>query len=116
MKNNDLAIRIVDLREKKNITQTELAKKMDLDKSSMSKIENGTRKVSSDEVAKLANIFNVSTDYLLGRKELSKADQVHNATVDEALGTIMSFEGQPVTEHDKKVMKDLLESYLRNKE
>jgi transcriptional regulator with XRE-family HTH domain len=114
LKNNDLAIRIVDLREKKNITQTELAKKMDLDKSSMSKIENGTRKVSSDEVAKLANIFNVTTDYLLGRK--SKADKVHNMTVDEALGTIMSFEGQPVTEHDKKVMKDLLESYLRNKE
>lgn len=114
MKDKDLPIRIVDLREKKNMTQIELAKKLGVDKSTMSKIENGTRKVSSQELDILANTLGVSADYLLGRE--SKADQVHNMSVDEALGTIMSFDGKPVTDHDKKVMKDLLESYLRNKE
>ena len=113
MKDNDLPTRIIDLREKRNMSHVELAKKLGIDKSVMSKIENGTRKVSSHELDELANILNTSADYLLGRQ--SKAEQVHNMSVDEALGTIMSFDGKEVTEHDKRVMKDLLESYLKNK-
>lgn len=107
--------RLTNLRESRGCSKTYVAKAIGL--SSMQTYANyeyGRREPDFETVDKLANLFNVSTDYLLGRK--SKADQVHNATVDEALGTIMSFEGQPVTEHDKKVMKDLLESYLRNKE
>lgn len=58
--------RIIDLREKKDWSQTRLAKEMGISKSTMSKIENGTRKVSSEELIKLARIFEVTTDYLLG--------------------------------------------------
>lgn len=72
MEQNNLAVRIVDLREKVGMTQTELANKMGLDKSTMSKVENGTRKVSSDELRKLSNIFDVSADYLLGKKDVDK--------------------------------------------
>ena len=35
----------------------------------MNKIENGTRKVSRDKLQKLAEVFNVTTDYLLGRNQ-----------------------------------------------
>lgn len=62
-----LAARIVDLREKVNMSQSELAKRLGIDKSSMNKIEKSTRKVSSEELDKIASIFDVSTDYLLGR-------------------------------------------------
>lgn len=68
MEQNNLAVRIVDLREKSGMAQTELAKKMGFDKSTMSKVENGSRKVSSEELKKLSNIFGVSADYLLGNK------------------------------------------------
>lgn len=112
MKSNDLSIRIIDLREKQNITQTELAKQMDLDKSSMSKIENGTRKVSSDELSKLASIFNVSTDYLLGRKEPSN----YPVDLDDAIDNAMSFDGRPVAEHDRQMMKQLWKAYMDNKD
>lgn len=67
MANKNLAARIIDLRESVNMTQTELAKMLKIDKSAMSKIENGTRKVSSDELKQIADIFKVSTDYLVGR-------------------------------------------------
>lgn len=66
-----------------------------------------------DKLEKVADYFGVSVDYLLGRE--SKADMIHNAPIDEALGTIMSYDGKPVSEHDKVVMKDLLEAYLRSR-
>lgn len=70
---SSLSLRIVDLREKNGMTQTELADKMGLDKSSMSKIENGSRKVSSDELKKLSRIFSVSADYLLNGVDSKKS-------------------------------------------
>ncbi|WP_436696869.1 helix-turn-helix domain-containing protein [Lactiplantibacillus pentosus] len=64
-----LANRISNLRKNHNMKQSDLARQLQLDNSSMSKIENGTRKVSSDEILRIANIFEVSTDYLLGNNE-----------------------------------------------
>lgn len=116
MNDDILRKNIINLREKRGWSQAELARRINMNNTALNKVEKGTRKLSSSELTELASVFEVSTDYLLGRNYQSKADQVHDATLDEALGTIMSFEGQPVTEHDKKVMKDLLESYLRNKE
>lgn len=107
--------RLTNLRESRGWSKTYVAKAIGL--SSMQTYANyeyGRREPDFNTVNKLASLFDVSADYLLGRK--SPADRVHNMTVDEALGTIMSFDGKPVTTHDKKVMKDLLESYLRNKE
>ena len=114
VKDMSIGNRIADLRTNNHMSQFQLAKVLGIGTSTLGMYETNKRKPSPKVLNKIADHFDVSTDYLLGRK--SKADQVHNATVDEALGTIMSFEGQPVTEHDKKVMKDLLESYLRNKE
>ncbi|HJA22435.1 MAG TPA: helix-turn-helix domain-containing protein [Candidatus Limosilactobacillus intestinipullorum] len=113
MEQSNLAVRIVDLREKQEMTQTELAKKMGLDKSSMSKIENGTRKVSSDELRKLSDIFDVSADYLLGT--VSKKSN-NDLSLDEAVDSVMSFDGRPVTDHDRQMMKSLWKSYLENKD
>ena len=61
--------KIIDLRESKDWSQAELARRLDVNKSVMNRIESGERKVSSDELKKLSDIFDVSTDYLLGRTE-----------------------------------------------
>ena len=105
---------IRDLRKQHRLSQTELAKAVHVSQATVTAWETGKAEPSSSALNTLASYFNVSADYLLGRK--SPADRVHNMTVDEALGTIMSFDGKPVTDHDKKVMKGLLESYLRNKQ
>lgn len=112
---SEFSNRLTDLREEKGWSKTYVAKSIGLKSmQTYANWEYGRTEPDFEMATKLAELFNVTTDYLLGRE--SKADKVHNMSVDEALGTIMSFEGQPVTEHDKKVMKDLLESYLRNKE
>lgn len=104
MEQNNLPIRIVDLREKAGMTQTELAKKMDFDKSTMSKVENGTRKVSSDELRKLSKIFDVSADYLLGNENKSSEKTADLADKD----TVFTYEGRQIPPEDLEYMKRLL--------
>lgn len=58
--------RIVNLREKKDWSQTKLAQKMGISKSTMSKIENGSRKLTAEELIKLSKVFDVTSDYILG--------------------------------------------------
>lgn len=101
--NQDLPTRIIDLREKMNMSQTELAKRLGLDKSSMSKIEKGTRKVSSAELDEIADVFGVSADYLLGRdtKEAKKADLADDET-------IFTYEGKRIPPEDLEYMKRIL--------
>lgn len=111
----ELASRIIDLRERNNMTQVELAKKINLSKSKMSKIESGDRRVTSDELAAFAEVFGVSTDYLLGRPSNNNNNHPQAMTVKEALGTIMSYDGKEVTDHDRKVMEEMMAAYLRNR-
>lgn len=59
--------RIVDLRKAQSMSQKELAEKIGLSPSQLSRIENGlATTVTSDTLVALAQAFRVSTDYLLG--------------------------------------------------
>lgn len=59
--------RLKKLREKNNMTRDELAKVLRLTYSAVSKYETGIRKPDQDILIELADLFNVTTDYLLGR-------------------------------------------------
>lgn len=61
-----LGDRIKAIREKRDWTQTLLAKKMGISKSVMSRIEAGTRPLEDSLLVKLVEILEVSSDYLLG--------------------------------------------------
>lgn len=61
-----VADRIKKLREQKNMTQTVLAKKLGITRSSVNAWEMGISVPSTQYIVELANIFDVSTDYLLG--------------------------------------------------
>lgn len=58
--------RLKTLRLKKNLTQQQLAELLGVTKSVISAYENGTRYPAYDVLVKIARIFKVSTDYLLG--------------------------------------------------
>ena len=63
-----IAERIKKLREQHNKTQSELAKQLGITRSSVNAWEMGISVPSTQYVVELANIFKVSTDYLLGVK------------------------------------------------
>lgn len=58
--------RLKTLRIKKKLTQQQLADLLGLTKSVISACENGLRYPAYDVLIKIARIFKVSTDYLLG--------------------------------------------------
>lgn len=59
--------RITDLRTMSGLSQKELADRIDVPTSTLCRIEQGKiLNVNNDVLIKLANFFNVSTDYLLG--------------------------------------------------
>lgn len=61
--------RIVNLRENKNWSQRELAKRVDLNASVMNRIESGERPIKDFELDKIASVLDTTTDYLLGRTD-----------------------------------------------
>lgn len=59
--------RLKYLREESGKTQSEVAKFLNMSTQAYSFIENGDRRLSASVLEKLANYYNVSTDYVLGR-------------------------------------------------
>ena len=63
-----VADKIKALREQNGFTQSDLAKKLGITRSSVNAWEMGISVPSTQYVVELANIFKVSTDFLLGVK------------------------------------------------
>ena len=71
-KNLLVGIRIKKLRESFNYTQEDLAKKLGLPRPSVSQIESGQRQITSSELTKLSQLFEISIDELLNPYETEK--------------------------------------------
>ena len=68
----DTRLRIHDLiKHTEGMTQTKLAKELGISESTLSRFLSGqTTKMGNDRIIKIANIFNVSTDFLLGETNI----------------------------------------------
>lgn len=59
--------RICELRLKSKMTQTDLARISKIERTNLARIEKGQRALTLENAWKLADIFEVSIDYLVGR-------------------------------------------------
>ena len=75
---------IVELRKKNNMTQTELADKMNVSFQAVSNWERGNSMPDISKLPELANIFGVSVDELIGEKS-KLIDSVMNNQINEYL-------------------------------
>lgn len=64
--------RLTEIRKKHRMTQTEIAKKLAIPRSTYSNYELGNREPDFHTTEKLAQMFDVSIDYLLGRTKDSE--------------------------------------------
>lgn len=62
----DFGLRLRELRKKKKLTQQQVARRLNLTKASISGYENNTITPPNDMLVRLALMYGVSTDYLLG--------------------------------------------------
>lgn len=69
-----IADRIKQLRDQNNMTQAELARKLHITRSAVNSWEMGISVPSTALLMDLANLFHVSTDFLLGMQKNSTID------------------------------------------
>lgn len=67
-----IAQRLIELRHKKGITQQDVATNINISRTTYAHYEISRREPDNETLAKIANFFGVSTDYLLGLTDLPK--------------------------------------------
>ena len=68
-------MRLKELRKKKGISQLRLATELNTTQNTISRYETGEREPGIDELIKIADFFNVSVDFLIGRTENPKINR-----------------------------------------
>lgn len=69
---------MAELRQDAGMTQQDLALELFVSKSSISNFETGQRRAHTEIICRAANVFHVSTDYLLGLTEISQPFSIVN--------------------------------------
>ena len=62
-------MRLKDLREDNDLTQKTISEYLHIKQNTYSQYENGQRQIPLDILIKLADYYNVSLDYLVGRTD-----------------------------------------------
>lgn len=86
--------RIKKLREEFQMTQQELAEKLNGAKSTVAMYENETRKPSMEVLIKLSEIFNCSIDYLLGKSDIKNPNLKDKLFLIPIIGKVAA--GKPI--------------------
>lgn len=109
--------RLKYLREEKNMLQEDLAKVLDVSQKTISNYETGERDMSTEALTKLAEYFNVSIDYLLGKSDIRNPENIEIDTDKLYIGlsakdyeNITDKQKEQITELAKLILKDNLKN------
>ena len=96
------------LRIDNNLTQDELAKKINSSRSNIANYENGKNKPSVEVLEKIAELFSVSTDYLLGKSDIRNLEQIKTEDIDLAFAS--GIKG--LNKENQQIAKNIIEGLL----
>lgn len=106
---------VKDLCEKQGISLNTLEDKLKLGKNSLYGLKRN--QPSAERLQQIADYFNVSTDYLLGRTDNpaiagggSEPDDI-----DKIIDRAMFFDGKPLTEDDRRALRGIISGYMNSK-
>ncbi|WP_029277537.1 helix-turn-helix domain-containing protein [Carnobacterium jeotgali] len=102
--------RLRDLRAETGLNQEEVAKKLGIGRTTYAMYEQGNREPDNDTLIEIAELFNVSIDYLLGRDVPRWANQSDILDLYKMLDSNvnMAYGGENLTEEEKQRVKDIL--------
>ncbi|HEL2005169.1 TPA: helix-turn-helix transcriptional regulator [Streptococcus suis] len=112
--------KIKELCKKQGISLNQLEDKLGFSQNYIYSMKKGNPKV--ENLQKIADYFNVSTDYLLGRTDNPRiaSDEPEKfyfegkeVDVEHLASTAMRFNGKPLSDEDKKAIQNIIEIYLR---
>ena len=111
--------KIKELAKKRGKSLGQVEEDLGYGRNTLYKIKNSTP--NAERIAEIANYFNVSTDYLLGRTDNpaiagdSKEHKWQGKTlnVEEMASNVMMFGGRELTDEKKKIIQAIIEGYLK---
>lgn len=105
--------RLKKLRKEGKLTQKDIATFLNISQPAYQQFESGKKKMNLETMEKLADFFNVSTDYLLGKTDIPDLDL--EIDIDNAIDNSVAYDGTPITDNDRMIIKDFLKEYFANK-
>lgn len=103
---NNIGYRISELRKQAGMSQFQLAKVLDIATSTLGMYETGKREPSLKVMNRIANYFNVTTDYLLGRLD-KKDDDAKTADIEDD-DVIFTYEGRQIPKEDLELIRRIM--------
>ena len=98
--------KIRDLRKQRKMSQTELAKILHVSQQTVTAWETGKAEPSSSAISSLADYFDVTTDYLLGRPD-RKDDDAKTADIEDD-DVIFTYEGRRIPKEDLELIRRIM--------
>lgn len=104
-----ISIRLKELRKEKDVMQKDVANFLDISSSAYGFYEQGKRTPTSDIVVKLAEYFDVSTDYLLGKTDEKNYNLVQAIA---RINRLINYEHLDATKLDKDTLIDIIQNMI----
>lgn len=110
--------RVKELSQKRGISLSKLEETLGLGKNSIYALKRN--QPSAERLQEIADYFNVSTDYLLGRTDNPKiaSDEVAGYTTEDLrkmAKNAKTFDGKPLTDEDVDAITSIIEIYLKGR-
>lgn len=103
---NIISKKLKDIRKYTNITQEQLAEKLDISRSKISSWETNKRDITMTDAVNLANLYNISLDNLFNPQPLEKAEYIELSE--------RFFKNTKITLKEKIEIIKLIEHSLKN--
>lgn len=100
--------RLKESRKQARLTQVEIAEVLGISQPAYASWERGTKKPTQENLVKIAQILNVSVDYLVGNSE-EKADELDNIEL------LFRMNSKGLTKEEKAVFKKELIEFMEER-
>ena len=100
--------RLKDLRKQAGLTQVDVAEKLGISQPAYASWERGVKKPTQDNLVKIAQILNVSVDYLVGNSE-EKPGELENIEL------LFRMNSKGLNEEEKEIFKKELIEFMEER-
>lgn len=100
--------RLKDLRKQSGLTQVDVAGRLGISQQAYASWERGAKKPTQDNLVKIAQILNVSVDYLVGNLE-EQSDELDNIEL------LFRMNSKGLTDEEKAIFKKELIEFMEER-
>ncbi|HEQ0689897.1 TPA: helix-turn-helix transcriptional regulator [Streptococcus pyogenes] len=109
--------KIKELADRQGISINKLEEKLGYSRNTIYNLK--TKKPNAERISEIADYFQVSTDYLLGRTDnpaIAKDNQEYTSEdLRKMAENAKTFDGKPLTESDIEAIQNIIEIYLKGR-